>query len=173
MNTTYWILPLLIGIAFGVVGYLLGHKVGLNTGATVERKKSQDDYARLQNDLKACQESQLVAIAKAMAPVRSPTTSFNAKQANALLGQKVKKDDLKLIEGIGPKIEQLFHAAGIKTWKTLSDSHVDQCQQILDKGGVRYKIHDPASWPMQAKMCHEGKWKQLAQWQERHKHGKY
>jgi hypothetical protein len=42
----------------------------------------------------------------------------------------------------------------------------------LDVGGDRYKVHDPASWPMQAKMCYEGKWKELAKWQDEHDHGK-
>ena len=76
------------------------------------------------------------------------------------------------MEGIGPKIAGMFAAAGIDTWKALSESNVATCQEVLDGGGDRYKIHDPASWPMQAKMAYEGKWKDLAKWQHKHKHGK-
>jgi len=49
---------------------------------------------------------------------------------------------------------------------------VARCQEVLKGGGDRYKIHDPASWPMQAKMCYEGKWAELAKWQDEHDHGK-
>ncbi len=66
----------------------------------------------------------------------------------------------------------MFKESGIKTWKALSDASVADCQKVLDGGGNRYKIHDPASWPMQAKMCYEGKWTELTKWQDEHKHGK-
>ena len=45
-------------------------------------------------------------------------------------------------------------------------------QEVLDSGGKRYQIHDPASWPMQAKMAYKGDWKKLAKWQDEHKAGK-
>ena len=77
-----------------------------------------------------------------------------------------------MVEGIGPKIEGLFHNYDIKTWKDLSKTSVSKCQEVLDSGGDRYKVHDPASWPMQAKMCYEGKWKELYKWQVEHKRGK-
>jgi len=54
----------------------------------------------------------------------------------------------------------------------LSKTSVSKCQEVLDSGGDRYKVHDPASWPMQAKMCYEGKWKELYKWQVEHKRGK-
>jgi len=66
----------------------------------------------------------------------------------------------------------MFKGAGIKTWKALSETSVASCQAILNTGGERYKVHDPASWPMQARMCYEGKWKELFRWQEEHDHGK-
>ena len=45
------------------------------------------------------------------------------------------KDDLKAIEGIGPKIEQLLHNAGIKTWESLANTSVEKIQSILDDAG--------------------------------------
>lgn len=169
----YWILLLLVGIAFGVLGYILGKRVPSVPYDDVRFEALKNDNAQLQAELKTCQEKY---VEKGKSPsVKNPISvpSFNAKQASALFGSKIKQDDLKVIEGIGPKIEQLFYTAGIKTWKALSDVQVKQCQEILDGGGSRFKIHDPASWPMQAKMCAEGKWKELAHWQEEHKHGKY
>jgi len=112
------------------------------------------------------------AVAAASLTATDKEMPFDAAAAKAALGKVVKKDDLKIIEGIGPKISGMFGDAGIKTWKNLSETAVAKCQEILDGGGDRYKVHDPASWPMQAKMCYEGKWKELAKWQDEHDHGK-
>ena len=30
---------------------------------------------------------------------------------------------------------------------------LEDCQKILDTGGTRYKIHDPASWPISRRKC--------------------
>jgi len=102
----------------------------------------------------------------------SSVLAFDASAAKAAFKKTIKQDDLKLIEGIGPKIEGMFKDYDIKTWKALSEASLQDCQKILDTGGTRYKIHDPASWPMQAKMCYEGKWTELVKWQDEHKHGK-
>ena len=97
---------------------------------------------------------------------------FDPVSARKALGRKVIQDDLKIIEGIGPKIEGLFHNYDIKTWQALSGLTVSKCQEVLDSGGNRFRVHDPASWPMQAKMAAEGKWKVLSRWQQEHLHGK-
>ena len=79
--------------------------------------------------------------------------------------KKVNENDLKIIEGIGPKIEELFKTSGILTWKALSETSVDRCREILNKAGERFQIHDPGTWPRQAKLCYEGKWQELKDWQ--------
>jgi len=76
------------------------------------------------------------------------------------------KDDLKKIEGIGPKIERLLNDAGIYTWRQLADSNVDHLKEILQAAGDRYKIHDPATWPQQADLAAQGKWEELKQLQD-------
>lgn len=43
-------------------------------------------------------------------------------KAQAVLGFTIKLNDLKLVEGIGPKIEGLLHKAGIRTWLQLSST---------------------------------------------------
>ncbi len=80
--------------------------------------------------------------------------------------KKWKKDDLKAIEGIGPKIESLFHDAGILTWKALSESSVDSLKDILAAAGDRYRLADPGTWPEQARMAHEGLWDKLNEYQD-------
>lgn len=73
---------------------------------------------------------------------------------------------------LGPKIEELFKTSGILTWKSLSETSVDRCNEILDKAGDRFRIHDPGTWPRQSKLAYEGKWQELKDWQEKLDKGK-
>ncbi len=91
---------------------------------------------------------------------------FNADAAKTAFGKSIKQDDLKVVEGIGVKIEELFHKFGIKTWKQLGETSVDKCQEVLDSGGERFKMHKPTTWPKQAQMAYEGKWTELVKWQD-------
>ncbi len=91
---------------------------------------------------------------------------FDAAAAKAALGKTIKQDDLKVVEGIGPKIEQLFHGFGIKTWAALGSTSVEKCQEVLNSGGKRFEIHKPGTWPEQAKLASEGKWQKLKTWQD-------
>lgn len=77
-----------------------------------------------------------------------------------------KPDDLKIVEGVGPKIEQLLKEGGITNWDELAAASVDRLKEILDAAGSRYQIHDPSSWPAQAKFAAEGKWEDLKDYQE-------
>jgi len=80
--------------------------------------------------------------------------------------KKWKKDDLKAVEGIGPKIESLLHAGGIKTWRELANTPVDKIQAILDKAGKRYALADPGTWPKQAELAADEKWDELEKYQD-------
>ena len=83
-----------------------------------------------------------------------------------------KQDDLKAVEGIGPKIEGLLKADGIDTWRKLSNAKVSTIQEILNKAGKRYKLADPGTWPKQAGMCADGKWDELTAYQDELNGGK-
>ena len=91
---------------------------------------------------------------------------FNTEEAKAVFGKKIKENDLTVVEGIGPKIQELFHDFDIKTWAGLGAVSIEKCQEILDSGGARFKMHNPKTWPKQAKLAAEGKWKELKQWQD-------
>lgn len=96
------------------------------------------------------------------------------KSSSATLpsGKKVKQDDLKLVEGIGPKIEELMHAAGITTWAELAAAPIEKLEAILDEAGPRFRIHDPATWSKQAAMADAGQWEELETYQDELKGGK-
>ena len=82
------------------------------------------------------------------------------------------KDDLKKIEGIGPKIEELFNNAGIHTFAELAAADVEHLKEILHAAGPRYTIHNPASWSHQSEMAAAGQWAELKIWQDAHIGGK-
>lgn len=173
LNILCWIIPALVGIISGILGYFIGKGTGTTSDNSAELDLLKGKNLKLEADLEACHTKLSSKIKTTKANPADSSSPFSAQAALIALGKKVKQDDLKVVEGIGPKIEQLFHSNGITTWKDLSKIPVAKCQQVLDSGGEAYKIHDPASWPMQAKMCYEGKWKELALWQEEHKHGKF
>jgi predicted flap endonuclease-1-like 5' DNA nuclease len=71
------------------------------------------------------------------------------------------KDDLKIIEGIGPKIEELLNDNGIFTYIQLASKSVLEIQEILDIGGSRFSIHNPITWAKQATLARDGKMDEL------------
>ncbi|WP_298953621.1 hypothetical protein [uncultured Nonlabens sp.] len=97
---------------------------------------------------------------------------YDADAAKAAMGKRIKPDDLTIVEGIGPKISELFHAAGIRTWYKLSQTDPVKLKEILNNGGSRFQVHQPGSWPKQAAMAFKGEWSQLSKWQDEHKGGK-
>lgn len=82
------------------------------------------------------------------------------------------KDDLTKVEGIGPKIKGLLNDDGIWSFRQLSQSTVDRLQEILNNAGPRYRIHNPGTWPDQARMAADGKWDELEKWQDTLKGGR-
>lgn len=176
-NIWCWLIPLLVGAICALLGYLWGKGKREVIDNSAELKALEDKNAKLRADLDACNKKLTAAPPpKATTPASSLAATaipFDAAAAKAAFGKRIKQDDLKIVEGIGPKIEGLFHNFDIKTWKALSEASVDKCQEVLNSGGERYRIHDPASWPMQAKMAYEGKWKELVKWQDEHKAGKF
>ncbi len=84
---------------------------------------------------------------------------------------KAKADDLKKVEGIGPKIAEIFNNAGIVTFADLAKTSVKKLEGILSEAGSRYASKNPGSWPKQAKMAAEGKWDELKKWQDEVKGG--
>jgi predicted flap endonuclease-1-like 5' DNA nuclease len=76
----------------------------------------------------------------------------------------IEPDDLKRIEGIGPKISGVLAAAGIQTFGQLADADVGRLQQILTDAGMT--LADPASWPEQARLAAAGDWTALQKLQD-------
>ncbi|SDQ11069.1 hypothetical protein [Flagellimonas zhangzhouensis] len=176
----YWTILFVVAVIFGILGFIYGKASPSSSNESSEDIQMLEiANAQLKSDLMACQqklpskEKQEDHFKTENVAALGTQATFDPKRAKAAFGKNIKENDLKLVEGIGPKIEGLFHNFDIKTWEKLSETSADTCQKVLDSGGKRYRIHDPASWPMQAKMAYEGHWEQLAEWQEKHRAGKY
>ncbi|MBU2948953.1 isoamylase early set domain-containing protein [Zobellia uliginosa] len=85
---------------------------------------------------------------------------------------KAKKDDLKKIEGIGPKIASILTDKGIGTFEKLGKTTVKVLEGILKEAGPRYTMHKPGSWPKQAKLASADKWDELKKLQDKLNGGK-
>lgn len=168
MDIWCWLIPLAVGLICGLFGYLIGRGSNPTVDLNSEIKSLKQQNEKAKADLAKCEQK----LAAGSSLGKDTAYLFDPQAAKKALGKAVKFNDLSLVEGIGPKIRSLFHNFEINTWQALSETSVAKCQEVLDSGGDRYKVHDPASWPMQAKMAAEGKWKDLAKWQLEHKHGK-
>ncbi len=101
-----------------------------------------------------------------------PETPAKAEKITLPSGKKIKRDDLRAIEGIGPKIAGIFEEAGIKSWEDLAKAAVDRLNQILEDAGPRYNVHDPTTWPTQAGMLVNEQFEEFEAYQDRLKGGK-
>ncbi|MFT7121518.1 MAG: large subunit ribosomal protein L27 [Neolewinella sp.] len=104
-----------------------------------------------------------VADVQAIADIPAAKPAKKAAVAKITLpsGKKIKQDDLKMVEGIGPKIEGLLHEIEITTWRQLADAPVEKVQEMLDAAGPRYRIHSPTTWAKQASLAADGKFAEL------------
>jgi len=85
-----------------------------------------------------CAESELeMELKKMQAGTPDSEVVAAAAPVVALMPKGVKKDDLKVVEGI-----------------------------ILREAGDRFRMHDPSTWSEQAMLAHEGKWDELDEYQD-------
>lgn len=127
--------------------------------AEIENLNAQ--IKKLKNDLIICESER--NILKGQQP--KPATVMFA-------GAKVKYDNLEIVEGIGPKIAELLKAAGIDTWLALAESTAEKIREILDGGGSAFQMHDPATWPAQARLAENGDFDGLKKLQDELNAGK-
>ncbi|MFN2290381.1 MAG: helix-hairpin-helix domain-containing protein [Anaerolineae bacterium] len=74
-----------------------------------------------------------------------------------------KADDLKRIQGIGPKIASVLQEAGIRTFSGLAETGVEHIHAILAERDPRLgRLADPGTWPEQATLAASGDWEALA-----------
>jgi ribosomal protein L30 len=102
--------------------------------------------------------------AKPVAAEKPAASAKPAAKAQALASSaspkkfltKAGADDLTAIEGVGPKISELLHAASITNFSQLAAAKVSQIEEILKAAGSRYAMANPGTWPEQAALLAAG-----------------
>ncbi len=108
------------------------------------------------------------AAPKAEVKVTEKATPASAEEApakeevkkEAEPAEKAEADDLKKIEGIGPKIAEVLGEAGVTTYAGLAKMDRDAIKAILDTVST-LKSKEPKTWPQQAALAADGKWDEL------------
>ncbi len=120
-----------------------------------------------------------IAKAAAAEPVKKTRRSGGGKKktegaevseelkATAPKKNTAKGDDLKLIEGIGPKIAETLTAAGIVSFADLAASTPEKLKEILDAAEGNFNAAVTTSWPEQAQLAADGKMDELKELQDK------
>lgn len=167
-----WIIALLI-YWFGVQREeteRIANSVPLNQHLT-QVQQAEDRIAQLQGELHQTH----AALEEAQAEreqLQAEVEAISAAEAPVEAAAPVEPSDLKRIEGIGPKIEEILNNAGIHTFQQLAEANVERLQIVLEEAGERYRLADPGSWPRQARLAAADKWDELATLQDELKAGR-
>ena len=114
---------------------------------------------------------ELIKLQKIIHPARKSKVRQRFRQGK--LNDLHRVDDLKVIEGIGPKTEQLLKDGGIDNWAKLAGATQEDLQQILTTAGPHFRLINPASWPQQAAFAAANDWDGLKTFQEKLRGGSF
>ncbi|MFZ1703491.1 MAG: hypothetical protein WAT79_04045 [Saprospiraceae bacterium] len=104
--------------------------------------------------------------------VKVEKTSKKPSAKQKTKAQHVNVNDLTLVEGIGPKIQDILNQSGIFTFQHLSESSFENIKKILTSAGPRFNIHNPKTWIEQATLACNDQWDELRALQNELKGGK-
>ena len=122
---------------------------------------------------KAAPQARPVVKEKAEAPLPPSTETAEPKSATRAPEQPLveakdlapeavaQPDNLEIIEGIGPKIEELLNQHDIYTFGQLADTKVPELETILRGAGSRFQTAVPETWPRQARRAANRDWTRL------------
>ena len=149
--------PLVSGAT--VTATLLSH--GLFDKVHIFKMRRRKHYQKRQGHRQSYTELFIAAIAdgkggvsKAEAAAVIPAPKALASGAAATKGGK---DNLEIIEGIGPKIAKVLVDGGISTFALLASAKADDVSAMLKASGGRFSLANPASWAEQAALLRDGK----------------
>lgn len=135
----WWVILLLLAIVTIVVIWALTRSADFSESDTPHI----DHDSTKQTDAPAINEPAFVEPAPVVPPAPPVTTAT--------------PDDLRIIEGIGPKIAGVLNAAGIVTFAQLAETKPETIHKILEDVDPRLaRLGDPTSWPAQAKLAADG-----------------
>ncbi|WP_412559467.1 50S ribosomal protein L21 [Winogradskyella sp. MIT101101] len=100
------------------------------------------------------------AAAKTEVKKAAPKAKPAAKKATG------KADDLKKIEGVGPKAAEAMVNAGLDTFAKVAKAKPEDIEAILAEASSRLAHLVANTWPQQAKLAADGKWDELKELQD-------
>ncbi|MFM9945108.1 MAG: hypothetical protein ACKVQB_07710 [Bacteroidia bacterium] len=121
------------------------------------------EYANQIEELKLKLNTSRVDLEQCLASKAEITKKESSKKVTV----PVTPNDLKVIEGIGPALAKILNQAGIDSYLQMAQTSEETLRQILSNAGSRFKVHDPSTWPAQAKLATEENWEELKIFQER------
>ncbi len=90
-----------------------------------------------------------------------PETVTSAHHQEAVAGHDLSEtDDLTLIEGIGPRLQEILHSGNVRTYAQLAAMQPDEIGQIVKAADFKAPF-DPGTWPQQAGLAAKGNWQAL------------
>lgn len=157
-----WWQHILMVVVAGVLGYIIGY---ITKKSEVENLEAE--LALVEAAVDDCQKTHVNVVTSV--PEVAPTATVvpvEAAIAPVPVVAPASPDDLKIVEGIGPKIEQLLNNEGILTFAQLANTSPERIKEILLAGGSRFQMHDPSTWPEQSALARDGKLDELKAWQD-------
>ena len=136
-------------------------KLPLDSGSTIKKSTSIDHESTKKVEHKSSSKNKPSENKQNYNSIANKPS--NNTQQNS---DKSLKDDLKIIEGIGPKIEEVLNKAKIHTFSDLKQSNRDILKSLLNEAGPQYRMHEPETWPLQAEIAHNKEWDKLKEYQD-------
>jgi large subunit ribosomal protein L27 len=145
-----------------LVGIGKDHTLYALADGTVVFKKGRNDRTFISVLPFKDVEERIDTTAKKATPVAETAIQTESPAPVKASGKKAGRlDDLKIIEGVGPKLESILKESGITDLQMMSESDPERLREILESAGSRFKMFNPSTWPKQAKLAAEGKWDEL------------
>ena len=155
-------------LALGVVFALIGVLLLIFFNGTVE--PAPQPMAQLRTTPVRSSAPPAPTMPKAVVPPASPTVTTQAMPVAAApapvptMRVSGKKDDLLIIEGIGPKSKEALNKGGITTFEQIANLTPDDLYRIVKiEGGVNL-VNDTKTWPKQARLLADGKMKEFEEY---------
>ncbi len=161
-----------------VLSHLKGNKV------IVFKKKRRKGYKKKNGHRQSFSQiivENIIASGTKKSAVKKDETTDKAQKVVEAVSEEVKvsksktskkADDLKLIEGIGPKAAEVLVAAGLDTFEKLAKSSVSHLKEILDVSDAKVQHLDPGTWAQQAQLAADGNFDELKKLQDELNGGK-
>ncbi|MCA0153145.1 hypothetical protein [Winogradskyella vincentii] len=135
----------------------------------IAEDKIEDAIEELRKEGKKTTKKTKARKTKATKKVAKVATKTKGKVATKKVTKTVKVDDLKMINGIGPKTETVFNKNGVKTFAGLAKLDTPAIVEILEKEGVRFTTIQVELWQKQAEVVVKEGVEGLSKWIENYK----